>query len=687
MKTISNNFKEALKNIKQIDTVISYADHENTNFIITQNSEYLITQAQDFLVTESADVIIDNGGIQNCSIYWNTDIFKSVCKMLNLETSNQIAKGTELNVRIGLLVGENYEYVDYGKFYTTEDSAYQLATGTYTTTAYDKMIRFNIKAIDNPLTFETGTTYTLKQYLEMVCNKCGVQYSFDFTNVANATKQVIDGDPYKDNKDVTYRDIIDDIAESLGTNFIINADNKITNKEIEMTSVMTIDDDILRDTNVYIGEKKDPIDGLQIYDGSTMLNYAGNDSSVLKIKSNNIMSANSDDLMASVLSLITDFTYYAYQLETFGVFAIEPFDCFTVTYNNTNYLLCSFHNDLQITSGVSEEISYEFSDEDSTYEYTTSNSTDKTRDAFIEIDKAKGQVVLKANANGNIVQAELNADASEGSEFNVKADNIKLEGYTTINGTFQIDEQGNMSCSNANITGGKISVGDNASTSNPGMQVNCTNQYHTMQGIYNSNGITLYNDSTNNYSYLRTSAYSGSRNEWGLVHNGTLNSSISAYTNTVDARMQFMFGENHILISTSGGSDEYTARTPYIKVEKDNSTNSSVTHSGMYAPAFVNTSTKKYKTNIKKLDNNGLDIIKNTDLYNYNYVGEDKKGKKHIGVVIDKDYKCSEEIISNNGEGIDLYAMTSVCFKAIQEQQEQIEELKKQIKSLKGDDN
>lgn len=630
MKTISNDFKEALTNIKQIDTIITYADRDNTNYIITQNSEFLQTEVEDFLVTESAEVVVDNGGIQNVSIYWNTDIFKSVCKMLNLETSNQIAKGTELNIKVGLLVDGDYEYVDYGKFYTTEDSAYQLATGTYTTTAYDKMIRFNIKAIDNPLTFVEDTTYTLKQYLEMICNKCGVSYSFDFTNVANATKQVIDGDPYKDNKDVTYRDIIDDIAECLGTNFIINADNKLTNKELDLTSNITLDADILKDTNVYIGEKKNAIDGLQIYDGSTMINYVGDDNSIFKIKSNNIMSAHSQDLMTDTLDMIEGFEYYAYQLETFGIFALEPFDCFTVEYNNTNYLLCSFHNDLKITSGVNEEIGYEFKDEDDTYEYTTSNSADKSRDAFIEIDKAKGQVVLKADSDGKIVEARLDANASDGSAFNVKADNINLEGYTTINGNFKIDTAGNMECKNGkfsgSITGGTITA---------------------------------------------TSSFTES----------------SPYMNVVDSRYQSPYEvETRIWgggLSVFDYRDGEITPSPAARVRTETSGEYAELLNGeCNAFAFNNLSLEERKKNFKKLQS-GLKIIDDIDIYTYNYKSEKDNDKKHIGIVIGDKYKYSKEITSKRNEEVDLYSFVSVCCKAIQEQQEQIEKMQKEINSLK----
>lgn len=428
MKTITNDFKEALKNIKQIDTIISYSSHDGGDFIITQNSEFLQSQQAEFLLTQTTNVQIDNGGIQNCAIYWNTDVFKSVCKMLDLETSNAIPKDTELNIKIGLLVDGEYEYVDYGKFYTIEEPKYNLDTNTYTTTAYDKMINFNIKAIENPLTFVDGRTYTLKQYLEMICNKCGVLYDFNFTNLVNANAQIIDKDPYDTNKEVTYRDILNDIAECLGTNFVINENNRITNKELDLTSNITIDDDILKDTNVYIGEKKEAIDGVEVYDGSTMIAYSGGNNSIFKIKNNNIMSAHNSVLLSNVLDMIEGFSYYAYQLETFGVLALEPFDCFTVTYKNTNYLLCSMHNDIRVSSGLSEEISYEFKEEDATIDYQTTSDKDKMRDAFIEIDKANSQIVLKVDNNGNVVEAQLKADPETGSEFNVSADNINFNG-------------------------------------------------------------------------------------------------------------------------------------------------------------------------------------------------------------------------------------------------------------------
>ncbi len=101
------------------------------------------------------------------------------------------------------------------------------------------------------------------------------------------------------------------------------------------------------------------------------------------------------------------------------------------------------------------------------------------------------------------------------------------------------------------------------------------------------------------------------------------------------------------------------------------------------AKSFTNTSEEKKKKNIEKVKS-GLDILKDIDIYTYNYKEENKKSnKKHYGVVIGDDYNYSQEITDNKNEGVDLYSFISVCCASIKEQQEQIEELQKEIKLLK----
>ena len=108
-----------------------------------------------------------------------------------------------------------------------------------------------------------------------------------------------------------------------------------------------------------------------------------------------------------------------------------------------------------------------------------------------------------------------------------------------------------------------------------------------------------------------------------------------------------------------------------------------VSNTGIRTPVVTQTSIEKDKKNFEVL-NNGLEIIKNTDIYKYHLKSQKDTDKKHIGFVIGDKYNYSQEITSQNNDGVDTYSMISVAYKAIQEQQELIEQLQKEIKELKG---
>ena len=55
--------------------------------------------------------------------------------------------------------------------------------------------------------------------------------------------------------------------------------------------------------------------------------------------------------------------------------------------------------------------------------------------------------------------------------------------------------------------------------------------------------------------------------------------------------------------------------------------------------------------------------------------GKEEESKKTIGTIIGDGYNCSKEIMSSNKEGINLYSMVSIAYKAIQEQQDEIKKL------------
>lgn len=115
---------------------------------------------------------------------------------------------------------------------------------------------------------------------------------------------------------------------------------------------------------------------------------------------------------------------------------------------------------------------------------------------------------------------------------------------------------------------------------------------------------------------------------------------------------------------------------------KNNSKTTLINNDGISTPSLTQTSVASKKKNFEKLDN-GINIIKSTDIYKYNLKSENDGTKKHIGFVIGDKYNYSKDITSNTNDEVDLYSMISVAYKAIQEQQEQIELLKEEIEKLK----
>lgn len=101
-------------------------------------------------------------------------------------------------------------------------------------------------------------------------------------------------------------------------------------------------------------------------------------------------------------------------------------------------------------------------------------------------------------------------------------------------------------------------------------------------------------------------------------------------------------------------------------------------------PKLTQTSTKSKKKNIKQLEVNALELIKNSDICLYNLKDEKAGSKKHIGLVIGEGYNCPDEVISEDGQGVEQYSMTSLAWKAIQELIKENQTLKERIEKLEA---
>lgn len=83
------------------------------------------------------------------------------------------------------------------------------------------------------------------------------------------------------------------------------------------------------------------------------------------------------------------------------------------------------------------------------------NEVTTIKDEMSVIEQTANKIHWLVKNGTSSSNMELTADAYNviSKNINFTADNIKLEGYTTINGGFSVDKAGNMSCTNANVSG------------------------------------------------------------------------------------------------------------------------------------------------------------------------------------------------------------------------------------------
>lgn len=259
-----------------------------------------------------------------------------------------------------------------------------------------------------------------------------------------------------------------------------------------------------------------------------------------------------------------------------------------------------------------------------------------------KINGAKGEALIDADAIELTANDILNLIA--GNAINLTSKNI-----TISSDNFNVDANGDVVMNNANVTGGRIALtGDSETSQDPVFYV--VDSTGKRKVFVYGNQIGIY-DYTNSYSGL------------------------------FDA-------QNFSIVKMEGGAyvnASFFGGIPYLQV--NNGTSSSTVYGDkVVALAFNNNSLESIKKNIEKLDG-AVELIKNSDICKFNYNSEQDEHKKHIGLIIADaggDYNTPTDVVSDDGKAIDTYAMISVAWQAIKEQQLVIEKLKEEIELLKN---
>lgn len=147
-------------------------------------------------------------------------------------------------------------------------------------------------------------------------------------------------------------------------------------------------------------------------------------------------------------------------------------------------------------------------------------------------------------------------------------------------------------------------------------------------------------------------------------------------------------GSGKLIVSTSitsGGADLFGNNTNGLIYVKNNSDSATITLTGtsgdVSATQFTTSSSKRVKTNIKKLKN-GLDTVQKLNPVSFKRKG--KGGKNDIGLIAEEVDKILPEVTGKdeNGQisGLDYSKLTAVLIQAVKELSVEVDRLKSKIK-------
>ena len=357
MKTHTNGFKLASKDMgRQIDSKIIYGT------TILHDELYAVTP------------------------HFKANILKSVMKQLDIESSVDIPLNTILNYQLGIKVGNNYEYLNYGN-YVVYSSEKQEDTNTYKIICYDKMLYSMKQNKDLNITYPI----TIKNYLIAVANKIGLQV--ENTTFYNQDMQ-IPAELYL-GLEYTYRDILDEIAQVAGAIICINDNDKIEVRYPNITND-TINEEFLKDVNVKFGQKYGSINSIVLSRAGESDNvYLRDEQSVaqnglceVKIVDNQIMNFNDrSDYLQGILNALNGMNYYINDFSSTGILYYDVYDEYNITIGENTYNCLMLNDEINVTQGL-EELIYTDMPEQSETDYEKADKTDRRiNETYLIVDK------------------------------------------------------------------------------------------------------------------------------------------------------------------------------------------------------------------------------------------------------------------------------------------------------------
>lgn len=372
MKQHTNAFRQNIKELgRQLDVKISYT---------LDNEEHIVELSNILNVSR----IIEGG------------ILKSVMKQLELELKEYIAKDTILNLQIGIKVGNDYEYMNYGNFIIRDEPTYNADTQSYSYICYDKML-YAMRDYEN---MNIVYPISIRDYINTICNKIGLTFKNINTEFANYDKEIQNELYLTTNGEslgYTYRDVLDELAEVTASTICINEGTD----ELEIRYITetndSIDEDFIKDTNVQLQEKYGPVNMIVLSranaDNIYYPDIIPQNPCEIKIIDNQIMNwDNRDTYMPDIYEKLNGLEYYKNDFSSFGILWYELCDMYTINIGEDSYKCVLLNDEINIQQGLEELIHTDMPEQSVTDYHTADTSDNKVKKTIFQVKKQEGQI-------------------------------------------------------------------------------------------------------------------------------------------------------------------------------------------------------------------------------------------------------------------------------------------------------
>lgn len=431
MRTHTSGFKNDISKFgRQINARI-YKYSRNYN-LVDSNNLNIITEDEIQLISDNIETtsqsLIDSDDIYSIDIVKNGQLLQSLMKECDFESSVQLNVGDIINPELGVLVNNNFEYLNYGN-YIVYSKEYVAENKTWRYVCYDKMLYSMVQYKPLNLTYPC----TIREYLIALADRIGLNFANASDTFPNYNQDVLN--ELFEGQNVTYRDILDKLSQITASNILINDDDELELGYPSETSD-TITEENLKDINVSFGEMFGPINKVSIIHDSVEY-YAEDSQSVgqngltqINIVDNIFgFNGNSNAIAQSILNKIKGLAYSINDFTTTGVCYYDFLDLFNVSTQNSNYKCLLLNNEINITQGIKEQIFNQKPEhtEKESENYTTSVMNSK--EVSFTLNAQKDEIQSKV-AKDDVVST-INQSAEEivitGNRFVVKATNYSLD--------------------------------------------------------------------------------------------------------------------------------------------------------------------------------------------------------------------------------------------------------------------